>query len=152
MNKIKWCADQKKGIKLVKPSNRISQDYINEADIDLKDLDKSSLKWKNIVGYYACYNALYSVLQKIGIKCEIHDCSIELMDYIGLRDYTKFLLELKKNRINVQYYLKKPKQVNDKDIIDFVLECKIILNSLNEDKIDKIRKIIKDLTKLHTNL
>jgi DNA-binding transcriptional regulator YiaG len=43
--------------------------------------------------------------------------------------------------------LKKAKKINDKEIIDFVLECKLILNSLNEDKIDEIRKKIKDLIK-----
>ncbi|MEA2003961.1 MAG: hypothetical protein U9O53_03295 [archaeon] len=34
-----------------------------------------------ITAYYACYNALYSILMKCGIKSEIHDCTIELMDF-----------------------------------------------------------------------
>ncbi|MFW6450431.1 MAG: hypothetical protein ACOCZ6_05235 [Nanoarchaeota archaeon] len=61
MDKLKWCSLQSKGIKIVEPNERIATDYIKEADIDLEDMKKSSLKWKNIMGYYACYNALYAV-------------------------------------------------------------------------------------------
>ena len=44
---------------------------------------------------------------KWGIKSEIHDCSIELMDLFGFSEEEKnFLIELKNKRINCQYYLK----------------------------------------------
>ncbi|MGM0609226.1 MAG: hypothetical protein ACQESP_12520 [Candidatus Muiribacteriota bacterium] len=142
MDKLKWCLQQDKGIKLIEPNNRLAKVYLHESKVDMGDIQKSSPKWKNIVGYYACYNALYALLQKIGIKCEIHDCSIELMDCIGLSDYKEFMIQLKKIRIDVQYYLKKPKQLDQKKVTDFVLECKVLFNSLSDTKIKEIRETI----------
>ncbi|MGM5482767.1 MAG: hypothetical protein ACQESF_04865 [Nanobdellota archaeon] len=139
MGKLKWCSLQAKGLKIIEPNERLSVDYIKEADVDLNDMKKSSLKWKNIMGYYACYNALYAVIQKIGIKCEIHDCTIELMNLLGLAEYKDFLTTLKEVRIGVQYYLKKPKPIDEKKVTDFVLECKVNLDFLSQKKIDEIR-------------
>ncbi|MFO8016827.1 MAG: hypothetical protein R6U32_07030, partial [Candidatus Woesearchaeota archaeon] len=130
MDKIRWCIEQKKGISLVEPNERTASEYIKEAETDLGDLGKSSLKWKNIVGYYACYNALYAVLQKTGLKSEIHDCTIALMDTLGLGKHKGFMSSLKKNRIDVQYYLQKPEPVDEKKVTDFVLECRNLLNNI----------------------
>ncbi|MFW6450430.1 MAG: hypothetical protein ACOCZ6_05230 [Nanoarchaeota archaeon] len=69
----------------------------------------------------------------------MHDCTIELMPFLGLADYKDFLLKLKETRIGVQYYLKKPRPVDEKMVTSFVLECKVVLDSFSQEKIDKIR-------------
>ena len=85
------------------------------------------------MAYYSCYNALYSVLMKIGIKCEIHDCSIEMIKLIegfNEEDY-EFLSELKDKRIKVQYYLKKEELQKLDEVKTFVWKVKEVLNDLD---------------------
>ena len=78
--KLIWCINQNKGIELIDQKLHLSTSYIQEADETLENMLSSKGKWKTIMAYYTCYNALYSLLMKVGIKCEIHDCTIELMD------------------------------------------------------------------------
>lgn len=141
MDKIEWCCLQKDGIKIIEPNEAIGKNYLNDADSDFNDMQKASLKWKNIVGYYACYNSFYAILQKIGLKCEIHDCSLELFKFIkGFSEkQIKLITFLKSNRIGVQYYLQKPKEINEKEIADFILTCKHVFASLSYDDIQEIR-------------
>ncbi|MCK4730776.1 MAG: hypothetical protein KAT28_05655 [Candidatus Aenigmarchaeota archaeon] len=107
LSKLEWCCIQKEGIQLIEPNERLAKDYINNADSDILDMKKVSKKWKNIVAYYACYNAFYSILQKTGIKCEIHSCTIELTKLFALsKNQQEFFKDLKSCRINVQYYLR----------------------------------------------
>lgn len=144
MKKISWCKEQKDGIKLIEPSERLSQKYYEEAEKDLKEMQKAeSLKWKDIQGYYACYNALYAVLQRIGIKSEIHDCTLKLLNYIeGFSEEQKrFIRKLKEKRIGTQYYLE-PTKIDENKIYDFVLTCKNILNNLKPEDIKRIRIVI----------
>lgn len=112
----------------------------------MKILDKD---WKIITAYYVCYNAFYALLMKIGIKCEIHDCSIELINLFNSfeeKDYN-FIKNLKDNRIDVQYYLKKPEDIEENDVIVFVEKCKLILDSLNNFEVEKITELIKTFEK-----
>ena len=61
--------------------------------------------------YYACYHAFYSLLQKAGIRCEIHDCTLELMKFFDFNtDDLLFMQRLKSDRVAVQYYLEKNKK------------------------------------------
>lgn len=148
MDKIKWCFKQKKGIRIVDPSERISEAYLKESSEDFDMVSISNKKWKVISSYYACYNALYSILMKCGIKCEIHDCSLELMKLFGFsKKERKFLEDLKNDRINVQYYLKDPSlRIDESELIGFIKRCKEILLILNDNKINGIRKeLISDL-------
>ncbi len=143
MDKIIWCLKQKKGIKLVQPNKNISNSYIFRAESDLQNIKNQNNIWKVIVSYYACYNALYSVLIKYGLKCEIHDCSIALMQYFNyLKHWKKFMKNLKENRLNTQYYLEKPEAVNLTDIKKFVNFCKLELSEINKNKIENIRNKI----------
>ena len=85
-DKIKWCCRQNKGIKLEELKPHVSESYMKEADETLENVFSAKGKWKLITAYYACYNALYSLLMKCGIKCEIHECSLELMSLFGFED------------------------------------------------------------------
>ncbi len=142
--KLSWCFKQVKGIKFIEPNNNLSQEYIKEADNTLEAMLINKGKWKVITAYYACYNALYAILMKIGIKSEIHDCSLELMNYIDSFDKEDYLFlnSLKRERIDVQYYLKE-KEISsqqEEKVKLFILKCKQILKSLDLDKIkEKIK-------------
>lgn len=147
MKKILWCLKVKNGIELIKENNNLSDKYLQESDNTLESLNNVNNKWGLIMGYYACYNALYSILMKIGIKCEIHDCSIALMEIIPLftKEDIEFMKNIKSDRIDVQYYLK-DKVLEDKDKVkDFVLKCKSIREEIDTDEIrQKILKLKGD--------
>jgi hypothetical protein len=153
MEKLEWCCIQKFGIKLVEPSENIGTNYQSEAEDDFLEMKNTkSLKWKNITAYYSCYNAIYSILQKIGIKCEIHECSIELfkdilkeINFELKEDSFAKLINLKGKRIGVQYYLEKPENVNEKEIADFILTCKQIYSQISKKDITDIRKHIQEV-------
>ena len=133
MDKVKWSLNQKKGLSLIDPNDNLSKEYYSEALETLQELEDVKGKWKVIMAYYSCYNALYSVLMKIGIKCEIHDCSIEMIKLIegfNEEDY-EFLSELKDKRIKVQYYLKKEELQKLDEVKTFVWKVKEVLNDLD---------------------
>jgi uncharacterized protein (UPF0332 family) len=140
---------QNKGIKLVELNESISENYLKESLSDFDMIEKVNPKWKTVTAYYSCYNSVYAILMKIGIKCEIHDCTIALMEMLGFDEKEiKFLDSLKKERVDVQYYLKASSLSIDKNkILEFLNKCKEIIKDMNDDKINKIRTKIKELNK-----
>ena len=155
MVSIKWCLKTKNGIELVEPSNNLADAYIKKAEESLGLMRTTEYRdWKISIAYYSMYYSLYAILMKIGIKCEIHACTIELMkeflpDYFSKEEY-EFMLKAMGARIDVQYYVNK--EVKDKlygeltkKPVDFLVKCKSILHKLNEDKINEIRSRIKKL-------
>ena len=140
MDKIKWCLKQKKGIKLIKPNENLSINYLKRAKSDYNNLKNQDSVWKIIISYYICYNSFYSILIRCGIKSEIHSCSIYLLNFFDdLKPYYNFIEELKELRTNVQYYLKEPEEINLKKIHEFLQLCDLELNELNNEKIRKFR-------------
>lgn len=144
---IKWCLKQNKGIKLVEPNEAISENYLKESLSDFDMIEKVNPKWKTVTAYYSCYNSVYSILVKIGIKCEIHDCTISLMELLGFnKKEIKFLDSLKKERIDVQYHLRASRlSIDKKKVLEFLNRCKEIVKEINDDKINEIRTKIKKL-------
>lgn len=147
MEKINWCLKKENSIKLIEPNLRIGLKYLKQAENDLIDLEKVSLRWQNIISYYSCYNIIQAILFKIGIKSEIHECSIEFLkffDYFNKEDI--FLIEkLKKNRIDSQYYLKEIDLTNKIQVFNFIIKAKIFFYELNSNEINAIRKKIQSL-------
>lgn len=147
MSSISWCMKQKKGISLVNPNRHLEKSYLKQAMDDLNTCSGLEGDWKLITGYYACYNALYSLLMKCGIKCEIHDCTIRLMSFLGFsKKEADFMRRLKEKRIEVQYYLKKG-FVGEDLIREFVVRCREILEEMDDAKINKLRGILSDKNK-----
>lgn len=144
MVSLSWCKKQKRGISLIELNNNLSKSYLKEAHESFYAYLKNVGKWKIITGYYACYNAFYSILMKCGIKSEIHDCTIKLM---SLFDFDKedidFLENLKSKRVDAQYYLKEIKFQEDLKIKKFILKCELILKDLSFEEINRIRSLIK---------
>ncbi len=148
-DQIKWCLKQNRGIKLVEPNEPISESYIKESWNDFDMIEKVNQKWKTVTAYYSCYNSVYSILIKIGIKCEIHDCTIALMDLLGFdKADIKFLDSLKKERVDVQYYLEPSSLSIDKNnVLEFLNKCKEITKEMNDDKINEIRSKLEGAIK-----
>jgi len=139
--KVKWCLEQKRGIKLVGPNRQIAEAYMKDANEDLQQMLHAVGKWKIITAHYACYESLYAILQLAGIKSEMHDCTLALIDLFSFPEGQKKLIyTLKKEREEVQYYLAAPKNVDRIKVKEFVLKCKTILNQITTEDIEKIRK------------
>ncbi len=149
MDKIKWCAGKKEGLSLIEPNSNLAEAYTKKAEEALESMRVNIIKdWKISTAYYTLYFSLYSILTKIGIKCEIHSCTIEFAKRF-LKDYFKeeelnFTEDSLKARIDSQYYIDRtvPDEQYNKMIMktpEFLVKCKSILIKLNEKKINEIR-------------
>jgi uncharacterized protein (UPF0332 family) len=108
--------------------------------------------WLATTKYYSEYFSIYALLQKIGIKCEIHDCTTEiakLLEEIKIipSGYSKRLEDDKELRIDNQYYLKnRLVNINIRELSEFILTIKNKVNSITLNEInnarDEITKII----------
>lgn len=153
MANIKWCLTQKDGIKLVEPSQNLALAYIRKAEDSLVSMRETTIKdWKVSTGYYTMYFSLYSVLSRLGIKCEIHVCTMEfahsfLKDYFS-EEEIEFFNKSMSARIDSQYYTNREipnKQYEDmiRRAPEFLIKCKDIINKINEKKINEIRDKLK---------
>ncbi|MFP4403505.1 MAG: hypothetical protein ACLFPJ_04090 [Candidatus Woesearchaeota archaeon] len=145
---INWCLKQNKGIKLITPNDNLAGEYIKNAKetlFSLKNNLEDSNMWKATKKYYALYFAVYSLMMKIGIKCEIHECTIELTKYlenfnIFPKDTYKLLIDNKQLRIDNQYCLKNIKvKINYDDLFNFILSIEEKINTINIKEINKIK-------------
>jgi hypothetical protein len=153
MKKINWCKKQKRGIKIIEPNNNLSEEYFSNAEESLRVLknikETQSNMWLATTKYYIEYFAIYSVLMKLGIKCEIHDCTISLANFLEKQEIipkgtTNLLNKDKELRIDNQYYLKNtPISINLENISNFLISIKETLNNLNDTKIEELREKIK---------
>jgi len=146
--KLKWCACQKSGLKIGKPNDNLASEYIRSAEetlLVLQDIKGKSNMWLATTKYYCEYFAIYALLQKLGITCEIHDCTIEsckLLEKIGLlpSGFSKRLEDDKALRIDNQYYLKNRKvDLDVNELREFMLIVKNKVNSITLDERNKAR-------------
>ena len=147
-----WCKKQSKGIKLIEPNNNLFLDYINSAEETLqvlKTINNKSKIWLATTKYYCEYFAVYALLLKIGIKCEIHDCTIEVCRFLEGENilpkyYSRTLEEDKKLRIDNQYYLKNKKVIIDyNELLEFILNIKDIALKLTEERTHNLKACLK---------
>jgi uncharacterized protein (UPF0332 family) len=156
MDQIKWCMLQKNGIELVEPSENLRNAYLLKAEEALDTLRTSkSRDWQLTAAYYAIYHSIYSILMKIGVKCEIHSCTIEfakrfLNDHFTPDDF-ELIDKAFSARIDSQYYVNR--QVPDKNyelIMKktpvFMVKCKNIV--VEQKEINEIRIKISSLRQL----
>src|SRR4030042_4863469 len=89
---LKWCCNKKEGIKLIEQNDNLSIGYIKMAEnaIGTMNREKSlNMQFAISACYYSMYYSLYSILMKIGVKCEIHACTLEFMKKFLLNFYSK---------------------------------------------------------------
>ena len=158
MSRLVWCIKKKEGLRLIESNPNLARAYMKKAEEALESMRINVIKdWKISTAYYTFYFSLYSILTKIGIKCEIHSCTIEFAKRF-LKDYFKeeeldFIEDSLKARIDSQYYIDRtvPDEQYNKMITnapEFIVKCKSILIKLNEKKINEIRsEFQKELNK-----
>ncbi len=150
MDKINWCAEKKDGLSLIDQNSNLAEAYIQKAEEALESVRVNIIKdWKISTAYYTIYFSLYSVLTKIGLKCEIHSCTIAfarvfLREFFSAEDI-EFIEDSLRARIDSQYYIDRtvPDEQYNKMVKYaplFLVKCKSILIKLNEKKVNEIRK------------
>ena len=159
MVSLKWCCKQKEGIRLIDPNENLSKSYMKMGENALGTMNRE--KNYNIVfaisaGYYSMYYSLYSVLMKIGVKCEIHSCTLKFMKEalgeIYSQEYIKTISKAFDLRNIAQYYVDKVINIKDSEFIFaqaplFVNISKEILYKINEKDIGMLRKKFQELIK-----
>jgi len=148
--KLSWCFRLKDGLRIVEPNERLSFSYLEQAKSSLlraeKDLKDKDLLWATVAIYYAEYYALYSLLQRIGVKCENHACSILAVSLLLGNDKTKTINQHKDKRIDAQYYMKVDQEAKIKLMLQeakiFVSNFDELVSKLTEAEINSYRRII----------
>lgn len=157
MDKIKWCASRKDGLELIEPNPDLSQAYLKKSEEALESMRINTVRdWKISTAYYSSYFALYSLLMRVGVKCEIHACTINfaktfLKEYFSDEDI-EFLEESLKSRIDAQYYVDRsvPDAQFEKMMNlapEFLVRCKSFHAKLNEGVVRDIRAAFKKAAK-----
>lgn len=155
MDQIKWCLNQKKGIELVESSDNLRNAHLIKAEESLETLRTSKVRdWQLTTAYYTIYHGIYSLLMKIGIKCEIHSCTIEFTKRYLKNHFTNEDFELIDKafsaRIDSQYYVNREAPNQNYNLImkktpAFLVKCKNIV--LEQKEIDEIRNTINKISK-----
>lgn len=147
---LNWCFKLKDGLKVVEPNERLSKSYLEQAKSSLlraeKDLNDDDLLWSTVAIYYADYYALYSFLQRIGVKCGNHTCSIHAVGFLLGEDNIKTINEHKDKRIDAQYYMKVDQEIKIRIMLTeaktFVSNFDEIVSNLSEEDITLYRENI----------
>lgn len=142
-------------MKIIQPNHNLAEEYYKNAEETLRitNLIKNanSNMWLATQKYYALYLAAYSILMKIGIKTEIHECTIAIIRFLEKEKLLDFnfslLLEKDKQvRIENQYYLKNREvEYDSKEMSVILLNIRRLLDELNSDTIQEVRSILKDI-------
>jgi uncharacterized protein (UPF0332 family) len=159
---LSWCFKQKNGIRIVEPNDDLAKAYMKKAISALNTMT-AALKiretdWIAATAYYARYFALYSLFMKIGVKSEIHDCTIRIGRYLSENGVlSKSLIDdlerAKQTRVDLQYYV--TKEFGVKEIMEnveaarkFVLDVEKQTIGLTADQIQNIRQQLKRVMQL----
>lgn len=151
---VEWCCRQKRGVALTEPNENLAKEYFDSAEqtLDiLKAIEGKSNMWLATTKYYCEYFAVYSLLMKLGIRSEIHECTIALSGMLEkegiLPEGTNRRLSYDKQlRIDNQYYLKnRPVKIDYNEIVEFVLTIKDAAEKITLHKKEEIRKKIAKL-------
>lgn len=148
--KLKWCFKIKDGLRIVDPNERLAKSYLEQAKSSLlrakKDLEDGDLLWATVAIYYAEYYALYSFLQRIGVKCENHSCSILAVSILLGENKTKMINKHKDKRIDAQYYMKVDQESGVKAMLteaqNFISEFDGLISGLPDTEIKEYREKI----------
>lgn len=133
------------------PNDNLADEYMRTAEETLESLktEKTNSKiWLATKKYYLEYFSVYSLLMRMGIHCEIHECTIEVCrmleeESILPSGYAKTLAYDKDLRIDNQYYLKNREvKINYQELLQFILKIKSIHSKIRNQDIENIRRKI----------
>jgi uncharacterized protein (UPF0332 family) len=151
---LNWCAKQKKGIRIIKGSENLQKAYLGKSNESIRSMEINAREgiseWAISASYYAKYFAIYALLSRIGVKCEIHDCTIALFSYLFSDELEPEIIEslkqAKQERIEVQYYTTIVDVNIHQMVVEtrrFVLKIEEIIDGLNTQRITNIQKKLK---------
>ena len=155
--KIQWCLKKERGISLIKPNENLAKAYVakaKEAADVMRTLQEKSMAWAMSACYYSMYYSLYAIMMRLGIKSEIHSCSITFMRYALKRYYDETDVQLLERafeaRIDHQYYVRripKAKKLDDlfENAILFYEKSQNVLSRIDEDFVNSVREKIRSL-------
>ena len=110
MVKINWCKRKRAGFTLVSPNKNLQKAYLYKAS-DALETSRivPSIEWKIASSYYCMYFSLYSLLMRIGVKSEIHSCTIEFAKQFLNQIFDEMEISLLEKAFNLrndsQYYV-----------------------------------------------
>ena len=128
MVSIEWCLKKKNGLELIEENKTMADSYMKMADESIKVLQniQESKLWIATTAYYIFYYALYALMMRLGVKCEIHACSLEFMkQYLGTiydEKDNEMINKAFSARIDLQYYTDRP--IDDNMIEEVKKYCK----------------------------
>ncbi len=152
---IDWCLSNRSGIRISEPNENMSRSYLGMAEESIRILPRVSASriWTATVSYYIFYYSLYSLMLRIGIKCERHSCSLEFMRRFLSGLYSSQDIQSISSafsaRIDLQYF--SDRAVNDRQVSraereckDFYVKTKTILSRITESQISGIRNSLRN--------
>jgi len=157
MVNINWCCKQKDGIRLIEPNENLAESYIKMAGEALGTMNREknyNLKFAISACYYSMYYSLYAIMMEIGVKCEIHSCTLEFMKFALGNFYSPEDIKIIKKAFDArgiaQYYVDKIVSKEDSDFIMekapyFIGKSKEVLSKINQKDIEAIRKRIMEV-------
>src|SRR3989344_689344 len=146
MDKLGWCRKQKNGIELIEQNQNLSQEYIEKAENALRAVKslEGNKEWQISSAYYAMYFSLYAILMRVGVKCEIHACTIEIMKKTLTKYFSNEEINLLQKsltaRIDAQYYTDRDVKEEQRILMvenapNFHLKCKEIAIKLTSKEV-----------------
>ncbi len=148
-----FCFKKSNGLKLISPNENLIKVYKKKSKSALNMLqsaiDKQEDDWILDTSYYAKYFMIYALFMKVGIKSEIHDCTIFALKSV-FHEVKTVNLELctdleesRDLRVGALYY---DKDFGKEEILkransapDFCLEVESIVDRISKEDIIKIR-------------
>jgi len=85
--KIQWCLKKERGISLIRPNENLAKSYVataKEAAEVMRTLQEKSMAWAMSACYYSMYYSLYAIMMKLGVKSEIHSCTMPFSEVYKL--------------------------------------------------------------------
>jgi uncharacterized protein (UPF0332 family) len=157
MDELNWCIKMKDGLRLIEPNKNLGVGYLKMAEEAIGTMNREkdkNLRFSMSAGYYSIYYSLYAIMQKIGIKCEIHTCSLAFMKKFLFEFYSQDFIDLIDKafivRKNLQYYVNKEVNKNDIKLIldksyDFFVLSRDLFSKLSEKEIKEIRNKFQEV-------
>ena len=149
-----FCFKKSGGLRLINPNEKLAEVYKKKSRSALNMLESAKEKQENEwildTSYYAKYFIVYALFMKVGIKSEIHDCTIFALNSLFAEEKIvdkEIYEELKKSkdlRVGALYY---DKDFGREEILkrakiapEFCLKVESILDKITKEDIEKIRK------------
>jgi uncharacterized protein (UPF0332 family) len=158
---VRWCLRQKKGIRIIEPNENLARAYVQKARSALNTMNATlkirEAEWATATAYYARYFALYALLMRMGVKSEIHECTIAVAGLLAEKGIVKKgmveeVSRSKQSRIETQYYVagERSQREIEKDAESarrFVLEAEKALEDMVLEQIEDVRASLTELLK-----